>query len=44
MNDPYDDKIDATRVECPSCGESTYWEFEMCPHCGWDLNEEFTDE
>lgn len=35
----YEDKIDATRITCPSCGCLTYFEREDCQECGWDLRE-----
>lgn len=40
MDDYWDDKLDATTMSCPHCDETTYWEFDTCPHCGGDLNEE----
>ena len=40
MDDFYDDKLDATAITCPDCGDTTYFEFDYCHHCGWDLNQE----
>lgn len=35
---------DLYAISCPECGEKTYREFDHCHHCGWNLNEEPSDE
>ena len=39
-NDYWDDKLDATAVVCRNCYDTTYFEFDYCHHCGFDLSQE----